>query len=54
MQTFNITLMRIEPERPSMEALIIVSILMGVFLIVMVAIICKKTVKCRRKRRHQI
>lgn len=52
MSTFNITLMRIEPVKPSMQALIIVSILMGVFLIVMVAIICKKTIKCRRKRRH--
>jgi hypothetical protein len=46
--------MRIEPERPSMQALTIVSILMGVFLIVMLAIVCKKTLKCKRKRRHHM
>ena len=50
-QEFNITLIRIEPEKPTYNGLVIVSSLMGALLIVVVALICKRQCKCKGKKK---
>ena len=52
-QEFNITLIRIEPEKPTYNGLIIVSSLMGAFLLVVVALVCKRQCDCCKRKKHK-
>ena len=48
-QRFNITLLKIDPEVPSYQSMIIVASLMGAFLLVILGIICKRTCSSTKK-----
>jgi hypothetical protein len=52
-QEFNITLIRIEPEKPTYNGLIIVSCLMGAFLMVVVGLICKRQCECCKGKKQR-
>ncbi len=52
-QEFNITLIRIEPEKPTYNGLIIVSCLMGAFLIVVIGLICKRQCDCCKRKKKR-
>ena len=52
-QEFNITLIRIEPEKPTYSGLIIVSCLMGAFLMVVGALICKRQCQCCKGKKKK-
>jgi hypothetical protein len=52
-QEFNITLIRIEPEKPTYNGLVIVSCLMGAFLVVVIALICKRQCSCKSKKKKK-
>jgi hypothetical protein len=52
-QEFSITLIRIEPEKPTYNGLIIVSCLMGAFLMVVVGLICKRQCECCKGKKQR-
>ena len=52
-QEFNITIIRIEPEKPTYNGLVIVSCLMGAFLVVVIAMICKRQCNCNGKKKKK-
>jgi hypothetical protein len=49
-QRFNITLMKITADPPNFQNLVIVGILTGAFVLLLTFMLCKKVLKCRRKR----
>ena len=52
-QEFNISLIRIEPEKPTYNGLIIVSSLMGAFLLVVATLICKRQCECCKGKKQK-
>ncbi len=50
-QTFNITLMQITPVAPSFTSLVVVSVLTGLFLVLMAIVVCRK--RCKKLKSIQ-